>query len=49
MTWTLVGAGGREYASEQPGTLGGHRRGRIYGQLDCRAALRAIGRGGYAG
>jgi hypothetical protein len=27
--------------------LGGNRRGRIYGRLDCRAALRALARGGY--
>ncbi|HSD78681.1 MAG TPA: Ada metal-binding domain-containing protein [Solirubrobacteraceae bacterium] len=46
-TWTLVDADGREYASPRPGTLGGHRRERIYGRLDCPAALRAIGRGGY--
>ena len=30
-----------------PGTLGGHRKGRLYGRLDCPAALRAIARGGY--
>jgi methylphosphotriester-DNA--protein-cysteine methyltransferase len=29
------------------GLLGGHRRGRIYGRLDCPSALRAIARGGY--
>jgi methylphosphotriester-DNA--protein-cysteine methyltransferase len=29
------------------GTLGGHRATRIYGRLDCPAALRAIERGGY--
>jgi methylphosphotriester-DNA--protein-cysteine methyltransferase len=46
-TWTLVGPGGESYTSDQPGTLGGHRRGRIYGRLDCPAALRAIARGGY--
>ena len=27
--------------------LGGHRGTRIYGRLDCPAALRAIARGGY--
>ncbi|UKA60780.1 Ada metal-binding domain-containing protein [Arthrobacter sp. FW306-2-2C-D06B] len=27
---------------------GGHRGGKIYGRLDCPAALRAIARGGYA-
>ena len=46
-TWALVGADGAASASVHPGTLGGHRRGRIYGRLDCPAALRAIGRGGY--
>lgn len=29
------------------GTLGGHRRTRIYGRLDCPSAQRAIERGGY--
>lgn len=47
--WTLLGADGVPYQSERPGTLGGHRRQRIYGRLDCRAALRAIARGGYVG
>lgn len=47
-TWTLVGPDGLPYASAVPGTLGGHRRGRIYGRLDCRSALRAIACGGYA-
>jgi hypothetical protein len=45
--WNLVGADGRPFGSELPGTLGGHRRGRRYGRLDCPAALRAIARGGY--
>ena len=47
MTWTLIGPDGKLYASARPGTLGGHRRSRIYGRLDCPAALRAIARGGY--
>ena len=46
-TWTLVGPAGESYPSDQPGTLGGHRRSRIYGRLDCPAALRAIARGSY--
>ena len=46
-TWKLVGPDGKQYASAVPGTLGGHRRNRIYGRLDCPAALRAIARGGY--
>lgn len=46
-TWTLLGPDRKPYASRQPGTLGGHRGTRIYGRLDCPAALRAIARGGY--
>ncbi|GAC1032132.1 Ada metal-binding domain-containing protein [Pseudomonas sp. No.21] len=46
-TWTLVGADGRPFASHRPGTLGGHRRNRLYGRLDCRSALQALARGGY--
>jgi hypothetical protein len=46
-TWTLLDAGGRPFAGPRPGTLGGHRRSRIYGRLDCPSALRAIARGGY--
>ncbi|MCY1383982.1 hypothetical protein D3C76_999860 [compost metagenome] len=45
--WALLGADGLPYASPRPGTLGGHRRSRIYGRLDCPAALRAIAQGGY--
>ena len=45
--WTLLGSDGRPYSSTTPGMLGGHRDGRIYGRLDCRAALQAIARGGY--
>ena len=47
MTYTLIGADGRPYASDTPGTLGGYGPNRIYGRLDCRSALRAIARGGY--
>jgi hypothetical protein len=46
-TWTLVDADGRRHEATLRGTLGGHRRGRRYGRLDCPAALRAIARGGY--
>ena len=45
--YTLLGADGRTYESALPGMFGGHRRTRIYGRLDCQAALRAIARGGY--
>lgn len=45
--YTLTGADGLPHPSDVPGTLGGHRRGRIYGRLDCPSALRALARGGY--
>ncbi len=46
-TYTLLGPNGQPYRSPTPGTLGGHRRGRLYGRLDCPSALRAIARGHY--
>lgn len=46
-TWTLIGPDNQPYTSDRPGALGGHRRSRIYGRLDCPSALRAIARGGY--
>jgi methylphosphotriester-DNA--protein-cysteine methyltransferase len=45
--WRLIGPDGTPYLSDRPGALGGHSRTRIYGRLDCPAALRAIARGGY--
>ncbi|MEP7113137.1 MAG: Ada metal-binding domain-containing protein [Ilumatobacteraceae bacterium] len=44
---TLIAADGGPYLSPIRGTLGGHRRNKIVGLLDCPAALRAIARGGY--
>jgi hypothetical protein len=46
-TWRLLGADRRFYDSHTPGALGGHRRNRIYGRLDCPTALRALARGSY--
>lgn len=46
-SFTLVGPDGKPVCSDVPGTLGGHRGGRLYGRLDCRAALQALARGGY--
>jgi methylphosphotriester-DNA--protein-cysteine methyltransferase len=46
-TYTLHGADGRPYQSPTKGVWGGHRGSKIYGRLDCRAALRAISREGY--
>jgi Metal binding domain of Ada len=45
--WKLIGPDGKPFDSDRPGSLGGHRRSRIYGRLDCPAAKRAIARGGY--
>lgn len=47
--YELVGPEGRAYASPVKGRIGGHRRSRIYGRLDCPSAIRAIERGGYVG
>ncbi|MEE4494093.1 Ada metal-binding domain-containing protein [Streptomyces sp. BE230] len=46
-TYVLTGPDGQSFLSTVPGTLGGHRRGRLYGRLDCPSALRAIARGHY--
>jgi len=46
-TYRLIDADGRPYDSESPGSLGGHRRLKIYGQLDCPSALRHIEKGHY--
>jgi methylphosphotriester-DNA--protein-cysteine methyltransferase len=46
-SWRLIGADGAAYESAEPGTLGGHRRSKIYGRLDCRGAQRWIARGHY--
>lgn len=47
--YVLIGADGRPHRSTIPGTVGGHRRSKIYGRLDCPSALRAITAGGYVG
>lgn len=46
-TFTLLGSDGKPHSSLSRGTLGGHRGRKLYGRLDCRAALQAIARGGY--
>lgn len=45
--YCLIGADGKEYLSSTPGTLGGHRKLKIYGHLDCPSALRHIANGNY--
>ena len=46
-TYTLIGRDGKPYESEAPGTLGGHRRNKVYGRLDCKGAARWIAKGHY--
>lgn len=46
--YLLLDRAGRPYRTAVAGTLGGWRRGRIYGRLDCPSALRALARGHYA-
>jgi hypothetical protein len=45
--YTLIGADGKPYLSDTPGQLGGHRKLKIYGRLDCPSALRHIAKGEY--
>lgn len=47
-SYTLLDRAGRRFESDVPGTLGGHRRTRIYGRLDCPNALRWLAKGHYA-
>jgi hypothetical protein len=46
--YRLIGVDGQPYDSAEPGAIGGHRRSRIYGRLDCPSAARALAKGGYA-
>ncbi|GHT65183.1 metal-binding protein [Bacteroidia bacterium] len=46
-TYTLIGADGKTNQSNTPATLGGYKQSKIYGNLDCPSALRAIAKGGY--
>jgi len=43
--YRLIGADGKQVLSETPGTLGGHRRNKLYGRLDCPSALRWLAKG----
>ena len=40
--YKLLGVDGKEYLSETPGAFGGNSKGKIYGRLDCSAALSTI-------
>lgn len=45
--FTLLDAAGRPVESAVKGVLGGNRRTKIYGRLDCRVALRHVANGTY--
>lgn len=45
--YKLINSSGETYLSETPGTLGGHRKHKIYGRLDCPSAKRWIAKGKY--
>jgi methylphosphotriester-DNA--protein-cysteine methyltransferase len=44
--YRLITADGSVVSSLTRGTFGGHRRNRVYGRLDCKAARRALSVGG---
>ena len=45
--YELIGADGKPYRTAIPGALGGHRRNKVYGRLDCAGAQRWIAKGYY--
>jgi hypothetical protein len=45
--YSLLGTDGSTYLSCTPGTLGGHKKLKIYGRLDCPSANRHIAKGQY--
>ncbi|WP_407313840.1 Ada metal-binding domain-containing protein [Pseudomonas sp. nanlin1] len=45
--WKVLNAYGKFVFSHRPGQFGGHKGSRIYGLLNCPAALRALSKGGY--
>jgi len=44
-TYTLTGPDNLPYPSPTPGLLGGNRRDKIYGRLDCPSAVRHLPNG----
>ncbi len=45
--YKLLDNSGNMYISDVPGSLGGHKKLKIYGRLDCPSALRYIAKGQY--
>jgi len=43
--YVLIGPDGSRVTSTTPGTLGGYRKERRYGRLDCKVARRALDTG----
>lgn len=43
----LIDKNGNPYDSTTPGTLGGYKKLKIYGKLDCPSALNYISKGQY--
>ncbi|WP_305955141.1 Ada metal-binding domain-containing protein [Pseudomonas sp. R4-39-08] len=45
--WKVMDSHGKPALSSKPGQFVGHKGSKIYGRLDCPAALRALSKGGY--
>lgn len=45
--YKLLDSNGNEFLSNTPGTIGGYRKRKIYGKLDCPSALSHIAKGHY--
>ena len=45
--YKLINENGEEYLSSNPGLLGGNKRLKIYGKLDCKSANKWIKKGYY--
>ena len=45
--YKLIDSNGKEYFSDKPGTLGGNKKLKIYGRLDCPSANRWVEKGYY--
>ena len=46
--YKLLNELGHEYLSDSKGTIGGHKKLKIYGSLNCPSALRHLEKGHYA-
>jgi methylphosphotriester-DNA--protein-cysteine methyltransferase len=45
VAYRLLGPDAQTHLSDEPGTLGGHSKQKVYGRLDCPVALSLIRRG----